>query len=203
MSGRARATVQVDNDRVRVTEWRFARDEATGWHRHEYDYVVVPMTVGPLRIRTAQAARCRTTSCPARRTSGSAGAEHDVWNPNDREVVFVEIEIKSPMKLTGIPRASRFPRMTRVKQTFHGPTVENVPVAVRAALGRLALPVKAGQSVALTVGSRGVVNIERDRPRDRGALEGAGRAARSSSPRWGAMAAGRPRASARSSSTTG
>jgi hypothetical protein len=50
--------------------------------------------------------------------------------------------------------------MVRVKQTFQGPAVENVPVAVRTALGRLALPVKAGQSVALTVGSRGVVNID-------------------------------------------
>ncbi len=63
------------------------------------------------------------------------------------------------MRLTGIPRASRFPRMIRVKQAFQGPTVEDVPGAVRAALGGLALPVKAGQSVALTVGSRGVVNV--------------------------------------------
>ena len=63
------------------------------------------------------------------------------------------------MRLTGIPRASRFPRMIRVKQAFQGPTVEDVPGAVRTALGRLALPVKAGQSVALTVGSRGVVNV--------------------------------------------
>jgi hypothetical protein len=63
------------------------------------------------------------------------------------------------MRLTGIPRASEFPRMFRVKQAFQGPAVENVPAAARAALGRLALPVKAGQSVALTVGSRGIVNI--------------------------------------------
>ena len=27
------------------------------------------------------------------------------------------------MKLTGIPRAATFPRMTRVKQTFRGPAV--------------------------------------------------------------------------------
>ena len=64
------------------------------------------------------------------------------------------------MKLTGIPRAERFPRMIRVKQTFDGPVVRDVPAAVRAALGRLALPVKPGQSVALTAGSRGVVNID-------------------------------------------
>jgi hypothetical protein len=63
------------------------------------------------------------------------------------------------MRLTGVPRASEFPRMFRVKQAFQGPAVENVPAAARAALGRLALPMKAGQSVALTVGSRGIVNI--------------------------------------------
>ena len=40
------ATVQLDNERVRVTEWRFAPGAATGWHRHEHDYVVVPMTTG-------------------------------------------------------------------------------------------------------------------------------------------------------------
>jgi hypothetical protein len=64
------------------------------------------------------------------------------------------------MKLTGVPRAERLPRMTRVRQTFEGPSLADVPGAVRTALGRLALPVKAGQSVALTVGSRGVVNID-------------------------------------------
>ena len=64
------------------------------------------------------------------------------------------------MKLTGIPRAERLPRMVRVRQTFQGPVVHDVPGAVRAALGRLTLPVKPGQSVALTVGSRGVVNID-------------------------------------------
>lgn len=35
-------TVQVDNDRVRVTEWRFAPGAETGEHIHEMDYVVVP-----------------------------------------------------------------------------------------------------------------------------------------------------------------
>ena len=43
--------VQVDNDRVRVTEWRFAPGAATGWHRHEFDYVVVPITTGTLLLK--------------------------------------------------------------------------------------------------------------------------------------------------------
>ena len=52
----AKPTVFIDNERVRVTEWRFAPGAATGWHRHEYDYVVVPMA---------------TASCPPSVTSFS------------------------------------------------------------------------------------------------------------------------------------
>jgi hypothetical protein len=64
------------------------------------------------------------------------------------------------MSLTGIPIADRFPRMLRVKQQFPGPTVADAAEATRQALARLALPVRPGQSVALTVGSRGIVNID-------------------------------------------
>jgi quercetin dioxygenase-like cupin family protein len=39
-------TVQINDDRVIVTEWRFAPGAETGWHRHGHDYVVVPMTNG-------------------------------------------------------------------------------------------------------------------------------------------------------------
>ena len=42
--------MQTDNDRVRVTLWSFEKGEETGFHVHEYDYVVVPMLTGSLRI---------------------------------------------------------------------------------------------------------------------------------------------------------
>jgi len=64
------------------------------------------------------------------------------------------------MKLTGIPRASHFPRMVRVKQQFAGPMLHDVAGSVREALQKVDLSVRSGQSVALTVGSRGVVNID-------------------------------------------
>ena len=47
---RAVPTVKIDNTRLRVTEWRFAPGAATGFHRHEHDYTVVPMTTGSLVI---------------------------------------------------------------------------------------------------------------------------------------------------------
>lgn len=86
-------TVQLDDDRFRVTEWRFAPGASTRWHRHECDYVVVPMTTGELTITTAEA------SFTAALVTGQsyarvAGTEHDVFNTNDFEFVFIEIEKK-------------------------------------------------------------------------------------------------------------
>jgi hypothetical protein len=50
--------------------------------------------------------------------------------------------------------------MARIKQQFAGPMLQDIPGAVRQTLGSLALPIKPGQSVALAVGSRGIVNID-------------------------------------------
>ncbi len=86
-------TVRIDNARVRVTEWRFAPGAATGWHRHELDYVVVPATTGRLRLETREGERMAelTAGVPYFRTRG---VEHDVVNANDFELVFIEVEIK-------------------------------------------------------------------------------------------------------------
>ena len=64
------------------------------------------------------------------------------------------------MRLTGIPRATDFPRMARFKQTFPGPTIPDVARAVRETLAGLDLAVRPGQTVALPVGSRGVAHID-------------------------------------------
>ncbi len=86
-------TVQVDNDRLRVTEWLFVPGAATGHHRHEFDYVVVPLTTGQLRLVEADGERV------ADLTAGlsyyrDAGVEHDVINASPGEFVFIEIEVK-------------------------------------------------------------------------------------------------------------
>ena len=47
----------IENDRVRVTEWKFPPDSHTGWHRHEMDYVVVPVTNGQLRLKETDGER--------------------------------------------------------------------------------------------------------------------------------------------------
>lgn len=89
----ATATVQIDNARVRVTEWRFPPGTSTGFHCHEFDYVVVPMTTATLTIdlKDGPAASSMVSGQAYFR---EAGAEHEVVNENDFEVVFVETELK-------------------------------------------------------------------------------------------------------------
>ncbi len=94
MSKSAVPTVQIDNDRTRVTEWRFAPGAATGWHRHEYDYVVVPQTTGKLRILGQDGAESMSELTAGIAYFRPIGVEHDVINANDFEFVFVEVEFK-------------------------------------------------------------------------------------------------------------
>ena len=89
----ATPTVQIDNDNTIVTEWRFPPHGETGWHIHQYDYVVVPLVTGELRLETPDGER------PAALVTGQAyarkvGVEHNVINNNDFEFVFIEIERK-------------------------------------------------------------------------------------------------------------
>ena len=90
----ATATIFEDNERVRVTEWRFAVGEETGWHKHEFDYTVVPVSTGTLTIvdrNGIETANNISLGVPYFRYSG---AEHNVINRSDSPVAFIEIEIK-------------------------------------------------------------------------------------------------------------
>jgi quercetin dioxygenase-like cupin family protein len=91
---RAIPTVQIDNDRVKVTEWRFPPGSETGWHRHSMYYVVVPQTSGALLLETPDGP---VTSILTAGVSYArpVGVEHNVINPGAGEFVFVEVELKS------------------------------------------------------------------------------------------------------------
>ncbi len=89
----AKPTVLLDTPRQRSTEWRFPPGGHTGWHRHAFDYVVVPITTGELTLVEPDGERkaMLRTGVPYER---GVGVEHDVVNDNDFEFVFIEIEIK-------------------------------------------------------------------------------------------------------------
>ncbi|WP_424942476.1 cupin domain-containing protein [Aliiroseovarius crassostreae] len=87
-------TTQIDNDRVRVTEWRFPHKGArTGWHRHDYDYVVIPLFNGTLRIELPGDEVVIAELRHGEPYYRELGVEHDVINNNDFECAFVEVEL--------------------------------------------------------------------------------------------------------------
>lgn len=93
MSSEAQSIVQIDDARVKVTEWRFLPGASTGWHKHAHDYVVVPLTTGKLRLDEPSGSRVVELTAGVSYNRG-AGVEHDVVNVNDHEFRFVEIELK-------------------------------------------------------------------------------------------------------------
>ena len=92
---RATATVQVDNERVRVTEWWFAPGAETGEHVHQMDYVVVPTVNGRLKLVSPQGKESFADLKCGVSYFRKAGVHHNVINANDFEFAFVEIELKS------------------------------------------------------------------------------------------------------------
>ena len=91
--GTAKSTVFIENDRVIVTEYRFAPGANTGWHKHGHDYVVVPMTTGILRLVEPGGTRDVQLTAGVSYARG-VGVAHNVINANDYEFKFIEIEIK-------------------------------------------------------------------------------------------------------------
>jgi len=94
---KATSDVQVDNARLRVTEWRFLPGAATGYHRHEYDYVVVPLVDGELELVESGDHRSRASLQRGKSYFRNAGVEHDVINVGTGVMAFVEIELKAQL----------------------------------------------------------------------------------------------------------
>jgi beta-alanine degradation protein BauB len=93
MTGTAKAIVHIENDKVIVTEYRFAPGANTGWHRHGHNYVVVPLMDGRVQLETSEGTKFAEMKMgvPYYRQEG---VEHDVINAMETEYAFIEIEIK-------------------------------------------------------------------------------------------------------------
>jgi beta-alanine degradation protein BauB len=89
----ANPTVQIDNERVIVTEWRFAPGAETGHHVHGHDYVVIPLTSGTLRLEEPDGTRDAVLTAGVS-YARPAGISHNVINVNDYEFRFIEVELR-------------------------------------------------------------------------------------------------------------
>ena len=88
----ANAKVLIKNNKVIVTEWSFGIGDSTDHHIHKYNYVVVPMVDGELRIVGKD-----NKETISKLTKGGAyyrekGVEHNVFNNNNFPYSFIEVE---------------------------------------------------------------------------------------------------------------
>jgi quercetin dioxygenase-like cupin family protein len=84
----------VDNTRTIATEWRFTPGAETGWHRHNHDYLVVPMTTGRLLLEEPGGTSRTVELSAGKPYFREEGVEHNVVNASPGEFVFIEVEMK-------------------------------------------------------------------------------------------------------------
>ena len=89
----AASRIVIDNERVRATLWSFAPDQDTGWHRHEHDYVVIPLGDGRLRLDLPGGGEAFADLRHGEPYFRNAGVEHNVINASEHDFQFLEIEI--------------------------------------------------------------------------------------------------------------
>lgn len=89
----AKPTRILEDQRVRVTRWDFEAGAETGWHRHELDYLVVPLTDCPFLLEEPDGVR-RVNVTAGASYRRDTGVEHNVVNDGDRPMAFIEVEIK-------------------------------------------------------------------------------------------------------------
>jgi quercetin dioxygenase-like cupin family protein len=87
-------TQQVDDERVRITRWDFAPGAATGFHVHEYPYVVTYLTDAVLKIIDKDGQGTTVEMTAGGSYSRPKGIAHNVINAGAAPMAFVEVEIK-------------------------------------------------------------------------------------------------------------
>ncbi len=90
----AKSKVLIENDKTIVTEWSFDVGDSTGHHTHEYNYIVVPMLDGELKVIDNN-----NDVKISKLTKGGAyyrqkGIKHNVFNNNSFPYSFIEVELK-------------------------------------------------------------------------------------------------------------
>ena len=90
----AKSKIMIDNEKTRVTCWSFKPGEETGQHIHEYDYVVVPMEDGELKIINKDGYVSISKLTRGVSYFREKAVNHNVINNNDFLYSFIEIEIK-------------------------------------------------------------------------------------------------------------
>ena len=91
----AERVVMFEDEKTRITYWRFPPGTETGWHRHTHDYVTIQQSGGQLQLENRDGT-VKVIDYKDGCTAGySAPIEHNASNISDEEVRVTEIEYKT------------------------------------------------------------------------------------------------------------
>lgn len=100
----ARPTCLADSDGHRITRFDFAAGAETGWHVHEFDYVIVALSDCRMTLEQS-GGKTDTVTLPAGRSyHRPAGVTHNVVNGGTAPMAFVEIEFRQGLDLDALDR---------------------------------------------------------------------------------------------------
>lgn len=88
--------VVFENDRFRVTRWTIEPGGEIPMHRHEHDYVVVPMSRSVMHVTTSDDELIVAELEPGVAYARAVGSEHRNENRGDALVDFIEVEWLGP-----------------------------------------------------------------------------------------------------------
>jgi len=90
----AERVLMFEDEKTRITKWRFPPGTETGWHRHTHDYVTIQQSGGQLRLENRDGT-VKVIDYENGHIAGySAPIEHNAKNISDEEVCVTEIEYK-------------------------------------------------------------------------------------------------------------
>ena len=88
------ATQLIDDERVRVTRFDFEPGNETGWHRHEFDYVITAITTCKMTLEEPGGTERQVVVEAGDTYRRQKGVEHNVINGGTKPMSFIEVELK-------------------------------------------------------------------------------------------------------------
>ena len=95
MRNKCSSTLLVEDKKVRVTRFDFEPDQETGWHIHEYDYVIIAITDCFMMLQNPDGIETDSEVAAGNAYIRDAGVHHNVINKSDQKMSFIEIEFKN------------------------------------------------------------------------------------------------------------
>ena len=84
-----------EDEHSRIIHYTIRPGEQTGWHTHEYDYVVVRLSDGTLTSNFADGTSRNFDYKAGTSASYKAPVEHNAVNTGDTDIIGYEIEFKT------------------------------------------------------------------------------------------------------------